>query len=96
MKEHAALRELAAGAALDDLDPLERRLLDVHRARCAACRVLEREFGDVLANLGLTAPTRRPPVELRERVLRAIKEPDRGVTSMGMAGDPGPEVSFSE
>ena len=36
----AILTELAAGAALDDLDPRERAELDAHVATCAACHAL--------------------------------------------------------
>jgi anti-sigma factor RsiW len=73
MIAHRELRELAAGAALDDLDPVERGLLDDHIGSCDACATLSLELEDIVADLALSAPEIRPPVALRQSVMRAIR-----------------------
>ena len=73
--DHSALRQLAAGAALDDLDPDERRELDRHLASCEPCRRLSDDLGDVLGDLALVAPVMHPPRDLRSGVLAALREP---------------------
>lgn len=70
--DHRAFRELAAGAALDDLDPAERQSLDDHLAACPACRGEARELVDVAGLLTFAVPQRRPPASLRGGVLAAI------------------------
>ena len=73
--DHATLRELAAGAALDDLDPAEALALDRHLPTCAPCLGLSADLGDVLGELALAAPVLRPPADLRGHVLDALHEP---------------------
>jgi hypothetical protein len=75
--DHVALRELAAGAALDDLDPAERHVLDAHLATCAPCRGLATDLDDVLGDLALIAPAQEPPRGMRAAVLAAVREPAR-------------------
>jgi Anti-sigma-K factor rskA, C-terminal/Putative zinc-finger len=70
--DHATYRELAAGAALDDLDAAERASLDAHVASCASCRADASALVDVAGMLTLAAPRRTPPAALRGRVLAAI------------------------
>lgn len=70
--DHRTFRELAAGAALDDLDAAERAELDVHLAGCAACRVEARELVDTAGLLAFAVPTRRPPASLWGGVLAAV------------------------
>jgi Anti-sigma-K factor rskA, C-terminal/Putative zinc-finger len=70
--DHRAFRELAAGAALDDLDPAERASLDDHLAACSDCRDEARELVDVAGLLTFAVPQRRPPASLRGGVLAAI------------------------
>lgn len=70
--DHRTFRELAAGAALDDLDAAERAELDAHLAGCAACRVEARELVDTTGLLAFAVPTRLPPASLRGGVLAAI------------------------
>lgn len=72
--DHATLHELAAGAALDDLDPAERDRLDDHLTTCSSCRRLSVELDDVVGELALVAPVLHPPAELRGQVLAAIHE----------------------
>lgn len=70
--DHATLRELAAGAALDDLDPDERRILEAHLADCPPCARLSAELDDVLADLVLVAPEMRPPASLLPELRAAL------------------------
>lgn len=73
MIDHAILSELAAGAALDDLDPLERPALEAHLATCARCRMLLADLEDVLGDLALVAPPMRPPASLRRGVMDRLR-----------------------
>jgi predicted anti-sigma-YlaC factor YlaD len=73
--DHAVLTELAAGAALEDLDPVERARLDAHLAACPRCRALVLELEDVLGDLALAAPELRPPAALRGQVLERLHDP---------------------
>lgn len=73
--DHTTLRELTAGAALDDLDPAERAELDRHLATCQDCRALAGQLDDVLADLALLSPGIRPPSGLRGQVLTALRDP---------------------
>jgi hypothetical protein len=70
--DHRAFRELAAGAALDDLDTAERAELDAHLAACPPCRGEARALVDTAGLLALAIPQRRPPASLRGGVLAAI------------------------
>jgi hypothetical protein len=70
--DHRTFRELAAGAALDDLDPGERASLDAHVVSCPPCREEARHLVDTAAMLTYAAPVRRPPASLRGSVLAAI------------------------
>ena len=77
--DHGALAELAAGAALDDLEPAERAALDAHLASCSSCQALVADLDEVLADLALAAPELQPPASLRGDVLdglRAASPPD--------------------
>jgi predicted anti-sigma-YlaC factor YlaD len=70
--DHRTYRELAAGAALDDLDAVERTALDAHLGACATCRGDARQLADTAGLLALAAPRREPPASLRGAVLAAI------------------------
>jgi hypothetical protein len=74
---HEQLQELVAGAALEDLDPVERQLLDTHVASCRSCRWLASELDDIVADLALAAPEIHPPVSLRHSVMDAIARSDK-------------------
>lgn len=69
---HRAFRELAAGAALEDLEAAEEAELEDHLATCAPCRRDARELVDVASLVALAAPTRRPPATLKRVVLAAV------------------------
>ena len=73
---HQAFRELAAGAALDDLESTEAAELADHLAACGPCRRDAREIVDVAALVALAAPARRPPAALKGGVLAAIAASD--------------------
>ena len=75
--DHRAFRELAAGAALDDLEPTESATLAGHLATCTACRLDSTALADVAGLVALAAPARRPPATLRGSVLAAIAAADR-------------------
>ncbi len=70
--DHGNYRELAAGAALDDLDPTERASLDAHVAACAPCRADARALVDTAGMLAYAVPHRTAPASLRGSVLGAI------------------------
>ncbi len=74
--DHGTFRRLAAGAALDDLDPTERREFDRHVPGCASCARLTMSLGDVLMDLALTSPERTPSMALRAATLRALPGPN--------------------
>ena len=69
---HGAFRELAAGAASDDLDSAEADRLSDHLAACPPCRRLVTDLADVAGLVALSAPRRRPPATLKRDVLAAI------------------------
>ena len=70
--DHRAVRELAAGAALGDLDASERLSLRVHLAACGSCRADATALADTAGLVALAAPVRMPPASLRAGVLAAI------------------------
>ena len=69
---HRAFRELAAGAALDDLELAEARRLEDHLAGCVPCRRDRAALADVAAALALVAPIRRAPAGPKRRMLASI------------------------
>ena len=70
--DHRTHRELAAGAALDDLDAAERRTFEAHLAGCRDCATLSHDLVEVLGDLALLAPVRTPPLALRGSVVGAV------------------------
>jgi hypothetical protein len=70
--DHGTYRELAAGAALDDLDASERSSLDGHLRVCGPCRGDASALADTAGLLALAAPRRVPPASLRGDVMAAI------------------------
>jgi hypothetical protein len=69
---HAETRLLAAGAALDDLDPAEREAWEAHLDDCSECDVLVDELSMVLADVSLLVPERVPPANLFAGIRAAI------------------------
>lgn len=72
--DHGTFRQLAAGAAIDDLDPAERRAFDGHVRACGECATLARELDDVVGELALATPLLAPPFELRRAVMGAVSD----------------------
>ena len=70
--DHGTFRELAAGAALEDLDPAERAALDAHLGVCPPCREVARELVDSAGMLAYAAPRRTPPPALLGGILAAV------------------------
>lgn len=70
--DHGTFRELAAGAALDDLDAREQSSLVAHLGACSPCRSDATALADTAGLLALVAPRRMPPASLRDRVMGAI------------------------
>jgi hypothetical protein len=60
---------------LDALDQAETRAVEQHLWTCDACRDELGALEEAAGAIALTAPLKRPPVELRSRVLRAIEVP---------------------
>jgi hypothetical protein len=77
MIAHDAALPLAAGAALDDLEPDELSAYEAHRAGCAACAVAEDELALVLADLALVVPERLRPPDLLAGIRLAIDAQER-------------------
>ena len=67
---------LAAGAALEDLEPDKAAAWLTHREGCTECRDLENDLTLVLEDLALVAPERIPPPYLLEAVRRSIGTAD--------------------
>lgn len=82
--DHRDFRQLAAGAALDDLDSAERVRFEAHRRTCAECVDLAADLDAVLEDLALAAPPLHPPASLQRDVLSAIRRPP--VTPIGVSG----------
>jgi hypothetical protein len=85
MIEPTAEHLLAAGAALEDLDPAEVAAWAAHRSGCAECRNLEDDLSAVLEDLALVVPERIPPPDLLDAVRRSIR-----AGQPGLVGVPGP------
>jgi predicted anti-sigma-YlaC factor YlaD len=83
---HRRYLELAAGGALDDLEPDERALLEQHLAECGSCRLGARDIGEVVTALGMAAPRRAVPTDTWGSILSAIREAPSG--SSGSSGSP--------
>jgi anti-sigma-K factor RskA len=68
------LHELAAGFALDALDPDDRRAFESHLAGCERCRTELAGLSETVGALALSVDGPAPPVALRERILTAARE----------------------
>ena len=73
MIDHTSEHLLAAGAALEDLDPAEDVAWDAHRAGCDECRSLVDDLSMVLVDLALVVPERVAPPDLLDAVRRSIR-----------------------
>ena len=65
--------DLAAGYALNALDPSEVERVEQHAATCPDCALELQEFVDSAAALGARVPQVDPPATLRARLLEAVR-----------------------
>jgi anti-sigma-K factor RskA len=75
--EHSDFGELAAGYALNALEPADEQRFLRHAAGCADCQRVMAEFGEVAAALAETAPPAEPSQQLGLRIIAATR-PDLG------------------
>ncbi len=85
---HRRFLELAAGGALDDLEPDERAVLEEHLAACGSCRLVARDIGEVVTALGMATPRRAVPAETWGIIRSAIRE-----APSGSSGSPVPPAT---
>lgn len=83
--DHDSFRLLAAGAALEDLDPREQQAFDGHVRSCRSCAGLDASLDDVLAELALAAPQMAVPAALRAAVLDSLPGRRDGSRSVSVA-----------
>jgi hypothetical protein len=76
--DHADLRQLIAGGALDDLEAQERRIAAEHLRACAECRALRMQLAELVVDLGLLATPRRVPAALGARIVAMLPAVDAG------------------
>ena len=69
---HEELKDLVAAYGLGALDPDDRRLFQSHIATCEECAAAARSLQPVVGSLARAVPGRRPPPDLRARVLAAV------------------------
>ena len=74
--DHGALAQLAAGAAIDDLEAAEREELDRHLPSCSSCQELTADLDEIVGDLALGAPPRQPPTSLLRDILSALRLPN--------------------
>ena len=71
---HEELRELTGAYALDAVSDRERREFEMHLDVCPICTEEVRSLRAAAAELATAVPYRRPPAELRSRVLASIEK----------------------
>lgn len=72
---HETYEELAAGYALDALEPQDEQPFLTHLAHCPACQQLVGEFREAAGGLALLAEQATPPPELAAAILAAAVGP---------------------
>ena len=70
---HERFEELAAGFALDALDPEDRRAFEAHLESCPECAELLAGFLAAASTLATGVPQQQPPAGLRDRVMQAVR-----------------------
>jgi hypothetical protein len=75
--DHEGWSELAAGFALSALDEADEATYIEHAVSCEACRKLEQDFSEVIADLSLITPAVTPPASLKASIMRAVLEDER-------------------
>jgi hypothetical protein len=85
------LELLAAGAFLDDLDPVELARFEDHQAGCVRCSELTADLRDTIGDLALMSAPRRPPESLAASIMTAVAG---SVAEPALAfASPGPAVA---
>ncbi len=67
---HSDYEQLAAGFALDALEPDDEQAFQRHLEGCSTCRVSVRELHEVAASLAYAVPPAGPPASLRRAIRR--------------------------
>lgn len=70
---HEQIVELAAGYALEALEPEEAQILEAHLPTCPECREAVAEMRGVVSLLPYTVPLIEPPADLKARLLERIR-----------------------
>lgn len=70
--DHEGWSELAAGFALSALDEADEATYIEHAVSCDACRKLEQDFSEVIADLSLVTAAVTPPASLKASIMRAV------------------------
>ncbi len=95
--EHGAFDELAAGHALNALEPTDEQRFLRHAERCPRCRQSVADFRAVAAALAQTAPPAEPSPDLgariRASVLADLARQDRPAARPGPAATVGPGIA---
>jgi anti-sigma-K factor RskA len=81
---HEELRELTGAYALDAVSERERREFETHLDVCPICTEEVRSLRAAAAELAAAVPYRRPPAELRSRVLASIEKSASATTTSGL------------
>ena len=69
--DHGPFKELAAGYALDALEPADEQRYLHHALECPACARALADFREVAAALADTAPPAEPRPQLADRIMTA-------------------------
>lgn len=89
-REHNALRDLLAAAALGAATPAEALRVDAHARECAVCQEELDAFRATSEALALSVPQVNPPPGLRERVLTAARADRLDLTALTLESGPPP------
>ena len=85
---HARYDELAAGYALDALDPEDERQFLTHLPACPRCRAAVSDFTEITAALADSWLADGPSPQLGERIMTAVThEPGAGLPGPGLIAD---------
>jgi anti-sigma-K factor RskA len=88
--EHAQFDELAAGYALDALDPQDELRFGEHAAECERCQATLAAYAEVTAALAASVPDGLPSAGLGERIMAAVRaDPTRAAKDS--PGQDGPD-----
>jgi hypothetical protein len=86
--DHSAFDELAAGHALDGLEPADEQRFLRHAEQCPRCRQSAADFRQVAAALARTAPPAEPSADLGARIRAAVLADPRQQDRPGIGSEP--------